>query len=426
MVPGLRVLALHGPDRARDFPRAPASDLVLTTYPLLWRDADALAAQAWHLLILDEAQMAKNAGSRGARVLRRLRANHLLCLTGTPLENHLGELWTHFDFLMPGFLGNARSFAQRWRKPIEENGETLRAELLARRVRPFILRRRKDDVAPELPPRTTITERVALQGRQRELYEAVRTGADKQVRRVLERQGFEGGLITILDALLKLRQVCCDPRLVKGLPDASGMESAKLDRLAELLPPLVAEGRRVLVFSQFTGMLDLAGQRLDALRLPWLALTGATAPRQRASVVRRFQDPSAEGSAPHPAGQPEGRRHRTEPHGRRYRDPPRPLVESGGDGAGVGPRPPHRPGQARLHPPPGGRRQHRGAHAGTAGTQAGPGGRRAGPRHRRRAEIQRRRPARPAGPLCRSRRAIPWPFRTMVIRAGAVRAGGAQ
>ncbi|WP_234387464.1 DEAD/DEAH box helicase [Paracidovorax avenae] len=298
MAPGLRVLALHGPDRARDFPRAAASDLVLTTYPLLWRDADALAAQAWHLLILDEAQMAKNAGSRGARVLRRLRADHLLCLTGTPLENHLGELWTHFDFLMPGFLGNARSFAQRWRKPIEENGETLRAELLARRVRPFILRRRKDDVAPELPPRTSITERVALQGRQRELYEAVRTGADKQVRRVLERRGFEGGLITILDALLKLRQVCCDPRLVKGLPDAHGMESAKLDRLAELLPALVAEGRRVLVFSQFTGMLELAGQRLDALRLPWLALTGATAPRQRASVVRCFQDPSAEGSAP--------------------------------------------------------------------------------------------------------------------------------
>lgn len=292
MAPGLRVLALHGPERGRDFPRAAASDLVLTTYPLLWRDADALAAQPWHLLILDEAQMAKNAGSRGARVLRRLRADHLLCLTGTPLENHLGELWTHFDFLMPGFLGNARSFAQRWRKPIEDNGETLRAQLLAQRVRPFILRRRKDDVAPELPPRTTITERVALQGRQRELYEAVRTGADKQVRRVLERQGFEGGLITILDALLKLRQVCCDPRLVKGVPMAPGIESAKLDRLAELLPPLVAAGRRVLVFSQFTGMLDLAGERLDALRLPWLALTGATAPRHRAAVVHRFQDPS--------------------------------------------------------------------------------------------------------------------------------------
>ncbi len=298
MAPGLRVLVLQGPDRARHFVRAAEHDLVLTTYPLLWRDADALAAQPWHLLILDEAQMAKNAGSRGARVLRRLRADHLLCLTGTPLENHLGELWAHFDFLMPGFLGDARSFSQRWRKPIEENGETLRAQLLALRVRPFILRRRKDDVAPELPPRTTIVERVVLQGRQRELYEAVRTGADRQVRRALERQGFEGALITILDALLKLRQVCCDPRLVPGLAATPGMEGAKLERLAELLPALVSEGRRVLVFSQFTRMLDLVAERLDALRLPWLALTGATPPRQRGAVVRRFQAPDAEGSAP--------------------------------------------------------------------------------------------------------------------------------
>jgi len=298
MAPGLRVLALQGPDRAGDFMRAADHDLVLTTYPLLWRDADALAAQPWHLLILDEAQMAKNAGSRGARVLRRLRADHLLCLTGTPLENHLGELWAHFDFLMPGFLGDARSFSQRWRKPIEENGETLRAQLLALRVRPFILRRRKDDVAPELPPRTTIVERVVLQGRQRELYEAVRTGADQQVRRALERQGFEGALITILDALLKLRQVCCDPRLVPGLAVTPGMESAKLDRLAELLPALVSEGRRMLVFSQFTRMLDLVADRLDALRLPWLALTGATPARQRGAVVRRFQEPDTQGSAP--------------------------------------------------------------------------------------------------------------------------------
>ncbi|WCM91181.1 DEAD/DEAH box helicase [Acidovorax sp. NCPPB 2350] len=298
MAPGLRVLVLQGPDRARGFALAAGHDLALTTYPLLWRDADALAARPWHLLILDEAQMAKNAGSRGARALRRLRANHLLCLTGTPLENHLGELWAQFDFLMPGFLGDARGFARRWRKPIEENGETLRAHLLAQRVRPFILRRRKDDVAPELPPRTTLVQRVTLEGRQRELYEAVRTSADKQVRRVLERQGFEGGLIGILDALLKLRQVCCDPRLVKGVPPTTGMESAKLDRLAELLPALVDEGRRILVFSQFTGMLALVAERLQALALPFLTLTGETAPARRGAVVRRFQDPAAEGSAP--------------------------------------------------------------------------------------------------------------------------------
>ena len=290
MAPSLRVLALHGADRGKRYLHIADHDLVLTTYPLLWRDVDALAAQPFHLLILDEAQMVKNAGSRSARALRKLQASHLLCLTGTPLENHLGELWAQFDFLMPGFLGDVRSFNARWRKPIEENGETLRAQLLSQRVRPFILRRRKQDVATELPPRTETILRVQLQGKQRELYEAVRTTADKQVRRALERQGFEGSQIAILDALLKLRQVCCDPRLVKGTTKtAHSMERAKLELLADLLPALVDEGRRVLVFSQFTEMLALAAEMLDTLALPYLTLTGQTPPRQRGAVVRQFQ-----------------------------------------------------------------------------------------------------------------------------------------
>ncbi|MBV7454907.1 DEAD/DEAH box helicase [Acidovorax sp. sif1233] len=290
MAPGLRVLALHGASRGQRYLQMADHDLVLTTYPLLWRDVEALAAQPFHLLILDEAQMVKNAGSRSARALRQLQAPHLLCLTGTPLENHLGELWAQFDFLMPGFLGDVRSFNARWRKPIEENGETLRAQLLSQRVRPFILRRRKQDVATELPPRTEVIQRVQLQGKQRELYEAVRTTADKQVRRALERQSFDGAQITILDALLKLRQVCCDPRLVKGTTKtAQTMERAKLELLADMLPALVDEGRRVLVFSQFTEMLALAAELLDTLALPYLTLTGQTPPRQRGAVVRRFQ-----------------------------------------------------------------------------------------------------------------------------------------
>ena len=290
MAPNLRVLALHGASRGQRYLQIADHDLVLTTYPLLWRDVEALAAEPFHLLILDEAQMVKNAGSRSARALRKLQAPHLLCLTGTPLENHLGELWAQFDFLMPGFLGDVRSFNARWRKPIEENGETLRAQLLAQRVRPFILRRRKQDVATELPPRTEVIQRVQLQGKQRELYEAVRTTADKQVRRALERQSFDGAQITILDALLKLRQVCCDPRLVKGTTKtAHTMERAKLELLADMLPALVDEGRRVLVFSQFTEMLGLAAELLDTLALPYLTLTGQTPPRQRGAVVRQFQ-----------------------------------------------------------------------------------------------------------------------------------------
>ncbi|MES2581419.1 MAG: DEAD/DEAH box helicase [Pseudomonadota bacterium] len=289
MAPGLRLLTLQGLDRADLFAQMPDHDLVLTTYPLLWRDMDALAAQRFHIVILDEAQMVKNAGSRSARALRRLQTRHSLCLTGTPMENHLGELWAQFDWLMPGFLGDARHFAARWRKPIEENGETLRAALLAQRVRPFILRRRKQDVASELPPRTEVIKRVQLQGQQRELYESVRVAADVQVRRVLERQSFNGAQISILDALLKLRQVCCDPYLVKGGKPTDGVERAKLELLADMLPALVEEGRRVLVFSQFTELLDLIADQLRAQALPFLSLTGKTTPKDRGNVVQRFQ-----------------------------------------------------------------------------------------------------------------------------------------
>lgn len=289
MAPGLRLLTLQGPQREALFEQMPAHDLVLTTYPLLWRDTEALAAQHFHLVILDEAQMVKNAGSRSARALRRLQTRHSLCLTGTPMENHLGELWAQFDWLMPGFLGDARHFAVQWRKPIEENGETLRAALLAQRVRPFILRRRKQDVASELPPRTEVIQRVRLQGQQLELYESVRVAVDVQVRRVLQRKSFNGAQISILDALLKLRQVCCDPHLVKGSQSGPTMERAKLELLTDMLPPLVEQGRRVLVFSQFTELLDLIADQLLLLKLPFLSLTGKTATKERGKVVQRFQ-----------------------------------------------------------------------------------------------------------------------------------------
>ncbi|MEY4561094.1 MAG: hypothetical protein RLZZ618_371 [Pseudomonadota bacterium] len=289
VAPALRVLTLQGPDRARQFSRMRSADIVLTSYALLWRDITALEAQRFHLLILDEAQTVKNPVGRTASAVRRLQASHRLCLTGTPLENHLGELWAQFDFLMPGFLGDARSFTRQWRKPIEVNGESLRAQLLAQRVRPFVMRRRKDDVATELPPRTDIIQWVQLEGKQRELYESVRVAADEIVRRVLFYKGFAGSQISILDALLKLRQVCCDPHLVKGQKTPRSMERAKIEALRDLLPNLVAEGRRALIFSQFTEMLTLVQDELTDLGLPWIALTGDTPPAQRASVVQAFQ-----------------------------------------------------------------------------------------------------------------------------------------
>lgn len=292
MTPSLRVLSLQGPARFDLFAEMANFDILLSTYPLLWRDLAQLEAQEFHLLILDEAQTVKNANSRSADAVRRIHARHRLCITGTPLENNLGELWTQFDFLMPGFLGDLRSFTRLWRKPIEVNGETLRAQLLAQRVRPFILRRRKDEVASELAPKTEIIKRLQLQGQQRDLYESVRVAADEQVRRVLQRKGFAGVQITILDALLKLRQVCCDPYLLKGAHAPETMERAKLEMLCDLLPGMLAEGRRVLVFSQFTEMLELIAAQLELLELTFISLTGKTPVKQRGALVAEFQNKS--------------------------------------------------------------------------------------------------------------------------------------
>jgi SNF2 family DNA or RNA helicase len=289
--PQLRVLSLHGKARAEQFAHIPEHDVCLTTYPLLWRDEEALTAHEYHYLILDEAQMVKNAASRSAGVVRRLRARHRLCLRGTPLENHLGELWAQFDFLLPGFLGDSKRFAQTWRTPIEKHGDRLRRDLLARRVRPFILRRRKEDVAKELPPKTVIVRTVELEGGQRDLYETVRSAMDLRVREEIASRGFNRSQIVILDALLKLRQVCCDPRLLKTRGAERVKERAKLSLLMDMLPELVAEGRRILLFSQFTSMLELIQQELERAGIEYVVLTGDT--RDRKGVISRFQDGQA-------------------------------------------------------------------------------------------------------------------------------------
>ncbi|MBN8443006.1 MAG: helicase SNF, partial [Thauera sp.] len=285
--PDLRVLNLHGADRHARFDELDGADVALTTYPLLWRDAEALQTRDWSLLILDEAQTVKNAASRGAQVIRQLKAGHRLGLTGTPLENHLGELWAQFDFLLPGFLGTSKQFTATWRTPIEKRGDTVRRDLLAARLRPFILRRRKEDVATELPPKTVIVRTVGLEGGQRDLYETVRAAMDEKVRNEIAGKGFARSQIVILDALLKLRQVCCDPRLLKSPAAAKVKERAKLDLLMDMLPELIAEGRRILIFSQFTSMLALIAAELDRAKIGWVSLTGDT--RDRRVPVEDFQ-----------------------------------------------------------------------------------------------------------------------------------------
>ena len=283
--PTLRVLSLHGPARAQHFDEIPRHDLVITTYALLVRDT-TLREREWHAVILDEAQALKNPQSKAAHVAMGLRASHRLCLTGTPVENHLGDLWSLFSIALPGALGDRKQFGRLFRAPIEKRGDATRGRLLAERIRPFMLRRTKEAVASELPEKTEIVHRVELVGAQRDLYETIRTSMQRRVRDEIAQHGLARSQIVILDALLKLRQVCCDPRLLPAALRKTA-DSVKLELVLEMLPQLIEEGRRVLLFSQFTSMLDLIEPALAARDIPFVVLTGQT--KDRGSVVKRFQ-----------------------------------------------------------------------------------------------------------------------------------------
>jgi len=314
--PSLKVLLLHGPERRHHFAAIPDHDLVLTTYPLLFRDREALGAQTYHLLILDEAQAIKNPRSKAAQVAGSLEAHHRLCLTGTPLENHLGELWSLFNFLLPELLGDERRFRRLFRTPIERYGDTHRQEQLRRRVTPFLLRRTKEAVATELPPKTEILRQVSLANDQRDLYETLRLAMDERVCREVASKGLARSGIIILDALLKLRQVCCDPRLVALASARKVKGSAKLELLMTLLPELREEGRRVLLFSQFTSMLALIEDELMRSGLrenqDFVKLTDRT--RNRAGPLPGRGGPLV-------SHQPQSRRQWAQPHGGGYGDP---------------------------------------------------------------------------------------------------------
>jgi hypothetical protein len=286
--PELEVLIMHGHDRPRATEALGGVDLVVTTYPLLIRDDALLGSMTWHGIALDEAQAIKNPAARWTQVACRLKAGHRLCLTGTPVENHLGEAWSLFTFLMPGLLSDSKTFARVFRTPIEKKGDADRRQLLSRRLKPFLLRRTKAEVAAELPAKTEIVRRIDLAGDQRDLYETLRLSMDEKVRRAVASKGLGRSSIVILDALLKLRQACCDPRLVKlKAGGKSGRGSAKLDFLMEFVPPLVEEGRRILLFSQFTSMLGLIKAELDKAKIPFVELTGDTVDRDK--PVKSFQ-----------------------------------------------------------------------------------------------------------------------------------------
>lgn len=289
VTPQLKVLLLHGPRRHLHFDSIAEYDLCITSYALLPRDEKQLAKQPFHIVVLDEAQHIKNPRTRAAIVTRRIETRRTLALTGTPMENHLGELWALFSVLVPGLLGSEEGFRKIFRRPIEREDDSERAHALARRLAPFMLRRTKAAVAPELPPRTEIVHTVGMGNEQSTIYERVRADMDERLRRVLLQGSVEDARVEILSALLRLRQVCCDPRLIE---EGRGVHSsAKLDFVMELVPTLLDAGRRILIFSQFTSMLALIEEKFREAEIDYLKLTGET--RDRQALVDRFQSGDA-------------------------------------------------------------------------------------------------------------------------------------
>ncbi|MCC6641999.1 MAG: DEAD/DEAH box helicase [Deltaproteobacteria bacterium] len=277
--PALRTCTYHGTKRALDS----EADVTITTYALLRLDADRLANERWDTIVFDEAQFLKNPDSQVARAALALDADFRVALTGTPVENRLEELWSEMNLVCRGLLGSREDFDARVARPVAA-GEPGAAARLRERIRPFVLRRTKAEVAPELPPRTDVVLRCILGEEERTVYDAVRAATLREVR---EKLAAGGGMMAALEALLRLRQAACDARLVPG---QHADRSAKLDLLVETLDEIVAEGHKALVFSQWTSLLDLAEPELARAGIGFLRLDGAT--RDRGAVVAEFQSPA--------------------------------------------------------------------------------------------------------------------------------------
>ncbi len=286
-VPGLKRLTIYGTRRM--FKHIEKSDLVITTYALLRRDLEEMEKHEFNTVILDEAQNIKNPNTITARAVRRINARMRLCLSGTPIENNLFELWSLFEFLMPGFLGSQHAFQRGIVKPIKDgDAETL--EYLRTRVRPFILRRTKAEVAKDLPPKVESVTCCALEEAQAELYAVLARKLRAQVLADVDEKGLARSQMSILDALLKLRQICCHPRLLKmDLPGFSNnLPSGKFDAFKDMAMDIVEGGHKVLVFSQFVQMLHIIRQWLEFSQVPFCYLDGAS--KDRFDQVDRFNN----------------------------------------------------------------------------------------------------------------------------------------
>ena len=274
--PSLRVHTYHGPQRSLDM----TANVTLTTYALMRNDAEILAKEAWDTVVLDEAQNIKNADSQVARAAFELNGRFRITLSGTPVENRLQELWSQIHFLNKGLLGGRQDFEERYARPISE-GDPVMVDRLRARIRPFLLRRLKVDVAKDLPPRTDVVLRCTLSEHERAVYEAIRAATQQEV---LAQLAAGGNVLAALEALLRMRQACCHASLVPG---QHGESSSKIDLLLETLDEALAEGHKALVFSQWTSLLDLIEPHFNANKIGFCRLDGST--RDRGAVVDLFQ-----------------------------------------------------------------------------------------------------------------------------------------
>ncbi len=305
--PKLRVMGYTGADRAPLRDNFQGHDLIVTSYGLMRRDIEDLTQHEFDYVVLDEAQAIKNPASQSAKAARLLRAEHRLALTGTPVENHLGDLWSIFEFLNPGMLGASNRFNDLIRATAQQNNGAREAAIMqiAAALRPFILRRTKKQVLADLPEKTEQTIVCEMEPAQRETYDQMRlyyrahllhqldtpgSGRDGATEPIATSGGASGstaggGTFMVLEALLRLRQIACHPGLIDEKRADDG--SAKLDVLLENLEEVIDEGHKALVFSQFTSMLSLVRRRLDAAGIEYCYLDGQT--RDRKSVVEQFQ-----------------------------------------------------------------------------------------------------------------------------------------
>jgi len=286
-LPGMPVVVHHGPGRPKSVQDIP--HIILTSYTTLRNDLPMLSQIGYECVILDEAQMIKNPQTQIAQAVCSLQAHFRLCITGTPIENHLGELWSHFRFLMPDLLGDQAAFAADLQAA---NSDSRYFQKIKKKIKPFILRRRKEEVAKDLPERIEQVVWIEMPPAQRQIYDEYLSGIKNNLIKKVDLEGMGKHRMEVLEAILRLRQICCHPLLVSSVLSEEALpESGKLESLLQDIETAIEEGRKVLVYSQFTSMLHLIAKEMKQREWRYVYLDGNTIDRQK--VVAEFQNDPA-------------------------------------------------------------------------------------------------------------------------------------